>query len=113
VAGKGLASALISVTFRSSFRAIAGAGLPLDEMAARLNTLHWQEGIEARRRYVTSILMCFDPRTHTGEAINAGHNPAFLVSGAGKQPVRIGASGPPLGMLPARTYEIQRFAMEE
>ena len=30
VAGKGLASAMISTTFRSSFRAIAGAGLPLD-----------------------------------------------------------------------------------
>ena len=112
VAGKGLASALISVTFRSSFRAIAGAGLPLDEMAARLNTLHWEEGVEARRRYVTAILVCLDPRTNSGEAVNAGHNPAFLVA-AGKEPVRIGASGPPLGMLPARTYQVERFEMEE
>jgi len=112
VAGKGLASALISVTFRSSFRAIAGAGLPLDEMAARLNTLHWQEGLEARRRYVTAILVCYDPRTHCGKVVNAGHNPAFLVA-AGKEPVRIGASGPPLGMLPARTYEVEDLAMEE
>ncbi len=111
VAGKGLASAMISTTFRSSFRAIAGAGLPLDEMAVRLNQLHWLEGIEARRRYVTAILVCLDPATHTLEAVNAGHNPAFLVSGGER--LRIGASGPPLGMLPHRTYETERFALAE
>ncbi len=111
VAGKGFASAMISTTFRSSFRAIAGAGLPLHEMAARLNTLHWQEGLEARRRYVTAILMCLDPAGHTIEAVNCGHNPAFLVSGGHR--VRIGASGPPLGMLPNRGYEIERFPVPE
>ena len=111
VAGKGLASAMISMTFRSSFRAMAGAGLPLHEMAARMNTLHWQEGLEARRRYVTAILLCFDPASHTIEAVNAGHNPAFLA--VGQQRVRIGASGPPLGMLPGCTYETEHFAFEE
>ena len=111
VAGKGLASAMISTTFRSSFRAIAGAGLPLDEMAVRLNQLHWQEGIEARRRYVTAILLCLDPASHTLEAVNAGHNPAFLV--AGGERLLIGASGTPLGMLPNRTYEIERFTLAE
>lgn len=113
VAGKGLASALISVTFRSSFRAIAGAGLPLNEMAARLNQLHWQEGIEARRRYVTAVLVCIDPKNHTLEAVSAGHNPAFLTNAAGQEIARIGASGPPLGMLPGRTYQTESFAIEE
>ena len=113
VAGKGLASALMSMTFRSSFRAIAGAGLPLHDIAARLNTLHWQEGIEARRRYVTAILLCFDPRNHSVEAVNAGHNPAFLLKASGEEPSRIGASGPPLGMLPGRTYQTERFEIEE
>jgi serine phosphatase RsbU (regulator of sigma subunit) len=111
VAGKGYASALISTTFRSSFRAIAGAGLPLDEMAARLNTLHWQEGHEARRRYVTAILMRLDPAAHTIEVANCGHNPAFIVSGRERR--RIGASGPPLGVLPGRAYRIERFTLEE
>ncbi len=111
VAGKGLASALISMTFRSSFRAISGAPMPLHEMAARLNTLHWQEGLEARRRYVTAILLCLDPATHTIEVVNAGHNPGFLVTAAG--PVKIGASGPPLGLLPGRTYEIETFTIDE
>lgn len=111
VAGKGLASALISTTFRSSFRAMAGAArLPLNEMAARLNTLHWQEGVEARRRYVTAIFLCLDPATHTIEAVNCGHNPAFVVSGSERK--RIGASGPPLGMLPGLSYEIERITLD-
>ena len=111
VAGKGLASAMISMTFRSSFRAMAGAGLPLNEMAARMNMLHWQEGMEARRRYVTAILLCLDPATHGVEVVNAGHNPAFVA--VGHEMVKIGASGPPLGMLPGRTYDSERFTFEE
>jgi phosphoserine phosphatase RsbU/P len=110
VAGKGYASALISTTFRSSFRAIAGAGLPLDQMAARLNTLHWQEGVEARRRYVTAILMRLDPIAHTIEAVNCGHNPAFVASGGERR--RIAASGPPLGMLPGGTYKMEGFPIQ-
>ena len=112
VAGKGLASAMISMTFRSSFRAIAGAGLPLEEMARRLNDLHWQEGVEARRRYVTAMLVCLDPKQHLMEVVNAGHNPAFLV-GMGPEPIKISASGPPLGMLPGRTYETECWSFRE
>ncbi|MCX6595555.1 MAG: PP2C family protein-serine/threonine phosphatase [Acidobacteria bacterium] len=111
VAGKGFASAMISTTFRSSFRAMAGANLPLHEMAARMNNLHWQEGVEARRRYVTAILMCLAPATHTIEAVNCGHNPAFVVCGETRS--RISASGPPLGMLPNRTYEIEQLPVPE
>lgn len=107
VAGKGLASALVSASFRSAFRAMAGTGLPLAEMAARMNTLHWQEGTEARRRYVTAILMCMDPSDHSIEFVNAGHNPAFLAA-RGTAPVCIDSSGPPLGMLPGRTYQSER-----
>ncbi len=111
VAGKGFASAMISTTFRSSFRAIAGTGVPLDQMAERLNNLHWQEGVEARRRYVTAILMCLDPVNHVAEVVNCGHNPGFVVSGGER--LRVGASGPPLGMLPGRTYEIEYVPMPE
>lgn len=103
VAGKGLPSALVSMTFRSSFRAMSGAGIPLEEMARRLNQLHWQEGLEARLRYVTAILACLDTRSHTLEAVNAGHNPAFVVHPGGLE--KIGASGPPLGLLPSCEYE--------
>jgi serine phosphatase RsbU (regulator of sigma subunit) len=106
VAGKGLASAMIGGSFRAAFRAMALTGLPLDVLAARMNDLHYAEGVEARRRYVTAILLRLDAESHTIECVNAGHNPGFLVDAAGGS-VLIESSGPPLGMLPARRYETE------
>ncbi|MBL8212926.1 MAG: serine/threonine-protein phosphatase [Bryobacterales bacterium] len=106
VAGKGSASALVSASFRSMFRAMAEADFPLAEMASRVNQLHWQEGPEARRRYVTAFLMRLDPVHHVLEAVNAGHNPGFLVA-PGLAPIQIESSGPPLGLLPNLTYTAQ------
>ena len=60
VAGKGLASAIMSTSFRSAFRAMAAGGPPLDELATRMNQHHWAEGEEARRRYVTAIFLKLD-----------------------------------------------------
>jgi hypothetical protein len=44
VAGKGLASAIVSTSFRSAFRAMAVSGMPLDELATKINQQHWAEG---------------------------------------------------------------------
>src|SRR5215469_16463561 len=55
VAGKGLASAMMSTSFRSAFRAMVVSGTPLDDLASRMNQHQWLEGEEARRRYVTAI----------------------------------------------------------
>src|ERR1017187_5544806 len=63
VAGKGLASAIMSTSFRSAFRAMAAGGVPLDELAARMNQHHWAEGEEARRRYVTAIFLLLHPES--------------------------------------------------
>lgn len=40
VAGKGLASAMVASSFRAAFRAMAAAGIPLVDMATKLNSLH-------------------------------------------------------------------------
>ncbi len=112
VAGKGLASALVCTAFRSAFRALARQSLTLRELAGRLSQQHWEEGSEARRRYVTAIFLRLDPASSEMELVNAGHNPAFLVS-SGENPVRlIEASGTPLGMLPGSRYSIERVPIE-
>ena len=72
VAGKGLASALVSVSFRSAFRAMVNSGIPLLEIATRMNLLHNGEGEESRRRYVTAIFLQLDPATDSIEVVNAG-----------------------------------------
>lgn len=111
VAGKGLASALVGTSFRSAFRAMAASGLPLDEMAAKLNDVQQADGAETRRRYVTAIFAKLHPGEHTLEVVNAGHNPAFLLHGKSVQ--QIGASGTPVGMLAGMNYSSIRYHLEE
>ena len=114
VAGKGLASAIVATSFRSAFRAIAAAGVPLAELAGRLNDQHYAEGVEARRRYVTAIFLRLDPATHTLDVLNAGHNPGFLVMGGkegqASQARQIVASGTPIGLVPGMQYTAETFA---
>jgi serine phosphatase RsbU (regulator of sigma subunit) len=109
VAGKGLASALVGTSFRSAFRAMVHAGLSLYEIATRMNLLHYGEGMEAQRRYVTAILLRLNPATHILEAVNAGHNPAFLTAADGSVR-KISASGTPIGMLPFSSYVPEEFS---
>jgi serine phosphatase RsbU (regulator of sigma subunit) len=110
VAGKGLASALMGTSFRSAFRALARESLSLEEMATRLGQQHWEEGTEARRRYVTATFVRLDPASGALEFLNAGHNPACLLApGMGSQ--TIDASGPPLGMLPGCCYQSEHVTL--
>jgi sigma-B regulation protein RsbU (phosphoserine phosphatase) len=111
VAGKGLASAIVSMSFRSAFRAMAVTGLPLDELATRMNQHHWAEGEEARRRYVTAIFLRLCADSGAMEVVNAGHNPGFLVDRAGNAH-QFDAAGTPLGLLPGMTYSIEKHGFE-
>ena len=104
VAGKGLASAIMSTSFRSAFRAMAASGPPLDELATRMNQYHWAEGEEARRRYVTAIFLRLYPEAGRIEVVNAGHNPGFLLE-PGAKPRLFEAAGTPLGLLPGMRYQ--------
>jgi serine phosphatase RsbU (regulator of sigma subunit) len=107
VAGKGLASAIMSTSFRSAFRAMAASGPPLDELATRMNQHHWAEGEEARRRYVTAIFLRLYPEAGEIEVVNAGHNPGFLAQ-PGAAPRQFEAAGTPLGLLPGMQYVSER-----
>ncbi len=103
VAGKGLASAIVATSFRSSLRSLVTAPLALEDIVARVGQQHWEEGTEARRRYVTAIFVRLNLERGEIEVVNAGHNPAALVKPDGTT-YMIGASGTPLGMLPGMTY---------
>jgi serine phosphatase RsbU (regulator of sigma subunit) len=107
VAGKGLASAIWATSFRSAFRAMAVTGMPLDELATRMNQHHWAEGEEARRRYLTAIFLRLHPEAGEIEVVNAGHNPGFLVE-PGAAPYEFNAAGTPLGLLPGMSYTSER-----
>jgi serine phosphatase RsbU (regulator of sigma subunit) len=107
VAGKGMASAIWSTSFRSAFRAMAASGPPLEELVTRMNQHHWAEGEEARRRYLTAIFLRLYPETGELVVVNAGHNPGFLVC-PGAAPHLFEASGTPLGLLPGMRYSCEK-----
>ena len=107
VAGKGLASALISTSFRSGFRSLAFTGLPLDEIARRINQYQRMDGEEAQRRYATAIFLRLFPEAGEIELVNAGHNPGFLIQ-PGEAPYLFRASGVPLGLFPEVTCVSER-----
>lgn len=111
VAGKGLPSAIISMSFRAAFRGMAATRPPLAELATRMNQHHWTEGEEARRRYVTAIFLRLDPRSGEIEIVNAGHNPGFLLA-PGAPPRQFEAAGTPLGLLPEMEYAAERAAFD-
>ncbi|MDE3104398.1 MAG: PP2C family protein-serine/threonine phosphatase [Acidobacteriota bacterium] len=110
VAGKGLASALVGMSFRSAFRAMVNAHLPLVDIATRMNRLHYAEGDEARHRYVTAFLIRLSPEADLLEVVNCGHNPAFLVT-PGAELIRIKASGTPVGLLPFSNYKSAQYPL--
>ena len=112
VAGKGLASAMIASSLRSAFRAIANTGVPLPQLARQLNELHYAEGVEARRRYVTAAFFRFDRRTHRIEVVNAAHPPVFLVSADGSAR-RFEAAAPPIGLFPGLDFPSESAVMAE
>jgi serine phosphatase RsbU (regulator of sigma subunit) len=109
VAGKGLASAIVSTSFRSAFRAMAVTGMPMDELATRMNLHHWEEGEESRRRYVTAIFLRLLPGAGEVEVVNAGHNPGFLIE-PGFTPHQFDAAGTPLGLIPGMQYSSEKHA---
>jgi phosphoserine phosphatase RsbU/P len=107
VAGKGLASAIMSTSFRAAFRAMGITGLSLDELATRMNQHHWQDGEEARRKYVTAIFMRLYPSEGELEVVNAGHNPGIVIRPDGSACL-FEAAGTPLGLLPGMRYTSER-----
>jgi serine phosphatase RsbU (regulator of sigma subunit) len=110
VAGKGLASAIMSTGFRAAFRGIAATGMPLDELTTQMNQHHWAEGEEARRRYVTAIFLRLHPEAGELEVVNAGHNPGFLLE-PGAAPRQFDAAGTPLGLVPGMRYTSERSTL--
>jgi serine phosphatase RsbU (regulator of sigma subunit) len=85
------------------------------EIATRMNLLHFNEGEQSRRRYVTAFFLQLDPAANSMEIVNAGHNPAFLLApgeaGGEASVQKIGASGTPVGLLPFSSYKSVSFPL--
>lgn len=106
VAGKGLPAALLMSSLQARVQVLADEPGDLANLIGRLNTS------VARtcpgNRFVTFFLCALDPAGGVLNYVNAGHNPPYLLRGAGGSGSAIEeltVGGPVLGILPGARYQ--------
>jgi sigma-B regulation protein RsbU (phosphoserine phosphatase) len=100
VAGKGMGAALLCAKLQATLRALAPVADNLETLGASLNGVLERSGLD--NRYATLFYAEIAPGSSEVRYLNAGHNPALLVSGA--TIASLAASSLPLGMLPGISY---------
>jgi len=106
VSGKGVAASILTGHLHAMFRALITAGLPLDELLARANTLFCESTMPAW--YAT--LVCGRADGAGGiEIANAGHCPPLWIGAS--RATAIAATGLPLGLFCNSTYGVEKVSL--
>ena len=100
VAGKGMGAALLCAKLQATLRALAPGASDLTALGASLNGVLERSGLD--NRYATLFYAEIGSGSSELRYMNAGHNPALLVSGSKIE--TLAASSLPLGMLPGISY---------
>jgi serine phosphatase RsbU (regulator of sigma subunit) len=102
VAGKSVPAALLMATLQASLRTLASEGIPLVELAERLNRYACAHSLGGQR-FTTAVIAEYDPATRHLEYVNAGHNsPVLRRTNGGTE--RLESSGLPLGITTEATF---------
>ena len=102
VAGKSVPAALLMATLQASLHTLASEGLPLTQLAERLNHYACAHSLEGRR-FTTGVLGEYDPATRRLVYVNAGHNsPVVRRTNGGIE--RLESGGLPFGILREATF---------
>jgi phosphoserine phosphatase RsbU/P len=102
VAGKSVPAALLMATLQASLRTLASEGMPLVQLAERLNHYACAHSLGGQR-FTTAVIALYDPTAHQLEYVNAGHN-APVVRRVNGGTDRLESSGLPLGITPEATF---------
>jgi len=102
VAGKSVPAALLMATLQASLRTIASEGLPLSELAIRLNHYACAHSLGGQR-FTTAVLAEYDPATRRLVYVNAGHN-SPVIRRANSSTERLESAALPLGITPEATF---------
>ncbi len=110
VSGKGITAALMMAKTSSLFRCLGKN----ETNPARLLATISSELAETMVRGMFVTLTCglYDPANDQLKLVNAGHPPALLIADQGEVK-QLGASGPPLGIMPDCQYEIETLALND
>jgi phosphoserine phosphatase RsbU/P len=102
VAGKSVPAALLMATLQASLHTLASEGLPLVQLATRLNHYACAHSLEGRR-FTTGVIGEYDPSTRHLVYVNAGHNsPVVRRANGGIE--RLESGSLPFGILREATF---------
>ncbi|HKR65905.1 MAG TPA: PP2C family protein-serine/threonine phosphatase, partial [Thermoanaerobaculia bacterium] len=103
VAGKSMPAALLVSALHAVFQLLFAEGRELGEIATELNRhIHnWS----AENKFVTLVMVSIDQENETLQYVNAGHNPAYLISNGKIDQIK--SHGLPVGILPGTRYMTQ------
>jgi sigma-B regulation protein RsbU (phosphoserine phosphatase) len=108
VSGKGTAAALLAANVQALLHFSQQHETRLDLIAGAINR-HLRRHTDTGR-FVTMVLAVLDRGEGRLSYVNAGHNPPIGVDGAGR-PLRLDATGLPLGMMDGRPYTTGEVAL--
>ena len=95
VSGKGVAAAFLMANFQATLKTLAISNYPLEKLIHLLNASVYSSA--HGERFITFFIAKYDFETGEMEYVNAGHNPALLISSSGVKQLKSGSVG--LGML--------------
>jgi serine phosphatase RsbU (regulator of sigma subunit) len=101
VSGKGMAASLLTASLEALLAPLIAEGERVDAICTFASRLLYQR--TPPEKYATAILAAVDVASGRLAYTVAGHNPALLVR-AGGAVEELGATGPPLGLLPEVVY---------
>ena len=103
VAGKSIPAALLVSAFHAAVQLLFAEGRELGDVATELNKhIHrWS----AENKFITMVMVSIDRENETLQYVNAGHNPAYVLSPRGIDQVKSHAL--PIGILPQTVYVAQ------
>ncbi len=102
VAGKSVPAALLMATLQASLRTLASEGIPLVQLAERLNRYACAHSLGGQR-FTTAVVALYDPATRQLEYVNAGHNSPIVrrINGGID---RLESSSVPFGITPEASF---------
>ena len=109
VSGKGLPGSLFMALTKTLVKSIALRGGPVAAVMAAANAEMSRENPE--EFFVTACACILDARTGGLEFCNAGHEPPYLLPGAGGGPIRLLGGGPALCFLDDFDYQAETRAL--
>jgi phosphoserine phosphatase RsbU/P len=110
VAGKSVPAGLLMAPLQASLRTIASEGLPLTQLATRLNHYACAHSLGGQR-FTTAVLAEFDPATRRLSYVNAGHN-SPVIRRASAATERLESAALPLGITPEATFPSSEVTLQ-